>query len=275
VLVDSPPSKRFTSLRQGEEVTIFASFEPLLGGTEDFSPTAQTLVSEKGSSGPPQSTASAMFDELIWHWGIGGALNTVALETRPLPFVLYYPIRLIAGEWISYTSAMCFAMKQYEVAPSRISYEDLDQMALAHAALDSWSRRALSSKAHVDAVIWLLRHQQEKGVHDDDWRALLEDFNYIRSSLTEHAARIENVASLVYSHIHLAETRRAFSEAKNISRLTILALFFVPLNYVSSIFSMSENFVPGGAYFWVYFVVAVPVLLLVFGLAQFRTRIFH
>jgi hypothetical protein len=270
ILVDSAPNEAFISLRQGREVPIFTPFQPLLGGTEDFGPIFQASLNEKGSQA--QSTAASMFDELIRHWTVGNSIQNVNVETQPFPFVLYYPLRLVAAEWVNYTAAMCFAMKQYEVSPSDISYGHLGPISMAHSALDSWSRRVLSSKAHIDAAIWLLRHQREKVIPaNDEWRGLLEDFEYIRSSLTEHAARIENAASLVYSHIHLAEARRAFGEAKNISRLTILSLFFVPLSYISTLFSMNDTFAPGGPYFWVYFAVAIPVLLCVFVLARSRT----
>ena len=250
---------------------MFTPFHPLLGGTEDFGPTSHNASPDKNLH--THSTSAAMFDELILHWRSGVTIERTNLDMQPFLFslIVYYPLRLIAAEWVNYTAAMCFSMKQSEVSPSDISYGHLGRIAMAHDALDSWSRRVLSSKAHIDAVLWLLREQQVKGIQNDKWIALLEDFEFVRASLGEHAAQIENAASLVYSHIHLAEARRAFGEAKNISRLTILSLFFIPLSYVSTLFSMNTAFVPGGPYFWVYFTVAIPVLLCVFGLAWSRT----
>ncbi|KAI9170751.1 Vacuolar protein sorting-associated protein [Paramyrothecium foliicola] len=213
ILTDSALDGSFISLRKGQEVPIFTSFQPLLGGTEDFGPTTQANLPERDSAS--QSTAAPMFDELIRHWCLGGVLRNILIDTQPFPFVLYYPMRLVAAEWVNYTAAMCFSMKQYQVSPSNISYGDLELIASAHYALDSWSRRVLSSKAHIGAAIWLLRNQEQAINDDDDWKALLEDFECIRATLTEHAAQVENVASLVYSHIHLAEARRAFAEAQN------------------------------------------------------------
>jgi Mg2+ and Co2+ transporter CorA len=41
--------------------------------------------------------------------------------------------------------------------------------------------------------------------------------------------------------------------------LTYIAISFIPLTFVSGIFSMSGPFAPGERFFWVYFEVAVPL----------------
>ena len=43
------------------------------------------------------------------------------------------------------------------------------------------------------------------------------------------------------------------------TRLTALAVIFIPLSYVAALFSMADAFAPGGQLFWVYFVTAVPL----------------
>ena len=70
------------------------------------------------------------------------------------------------------------------------------------------------------------------------------------------------------SLVQVIDARHALAETANISRLTVLALIFVPLSYVSSLFSMNSQNMPGSPHFWVYFAVAVPVTLLVFLLAR-------
>ena len=72
---------------------------------------------------------------------------------------------------------------------------------------------------------------------------------------------------VVTSFIQLIESRRALLETANVTRLTVLAIIFVPLSYVATVFSMSEKYGPGGPNFWVYFAVAVPITLLVLLLA--------
>ena len=45
--------------------------------------------------------------------------------------------------------------------------------------------------------------------------------------------------------------------------LTILGITFIPLAYVASLFSMSDGYRPGGELFWVYFAVALPLVVLI------------
>lgn len=65
------------------------------------------------------------------------------------------------------------------------------------------------------------------------------------------------------SMVQLLESRRSMLEAANVSRLTFIALVFVPLSWVASLFSMADDYSPGHRNFWVYFATALPVLFLV------------
>lgn len=51
--------------------------------------------------------------------------------------------------------------------------------------------------------------------------------------------------------------------------LTVILLFFAPMSLVSSVFSMSESYIPGGRSFWIYWAVSIPVTLAVIGAVVF------
>jgi Mg2+ and Co2+ transporter CorA len=97
----------------------------------------------------------------------------------------------------------------------------------------------------------------------EDWEVLKEDYESIQTEVTEHGERLEAMVPLVTSAASLIESRRSLSETANVTRLTILAIVFIPLSYGASIFSMSEDFGPGGSLFWVYFVTAVPLAIFI------------
>lgn len=61
-------------------------------------------------------------------------------------------------------------------------------------------------------------------------------------------------------------------EAKNSKTLTIIGLVFIPLAYTSALFSMSDEYRPGRESFWVYWVTAVPIMVLVFGATWMMQR---
>jgi Mg2+ and Co2+ transporter CorA len=88
------------------------------------------------------------------------------------------------------------------------------------------------------------------------------------SNIEEYGNRLEDIGPLLTSLVQVVDARRSFTETANITRLTTLALAFVPLTYVTGLFSMNVNVAPGAPYFWVYFAVAIPVTLLVFLVAR-------
>ena len=64
---------------------------------------------------------------------------------------------------------------------------------------------------------------------------------------------------IVAAFIQRIESRRALWETANVTRLTVLAIGFVPL---------SLQFGPGGPKIWMYFTVALPITLLILVLAR-------
>ncbi|KAF5859165.1 hypothetical protein ETB97_003257 [Aspergillus alliaceus] len=62
---------------------------------------------------------------------------------------------------------------------------------------------------------------------------------------------------LATSLIQLAEARRAWAQAPSGTLLTYLVYEFAPLSFVTGLYSMSDDFAPGGQHFWQCFVIAV------------------
>ena len=54
---------------------------------------------------------------------------------------------------------------------------------------------------------------------------------------------------VVASFIQLRESRRALWKTANVTRLTVLAIVFVPLSFIATIFSITEQFGPRGPKF--------------------------
>ncbi|CAN9416270.1 unnamed protein product [Alternaria alternata] len=105
-----------------------------------------------------------------------------------------------------------------------------------------------------------------------DVNLVLEDFEVINKNIEDAGRRLENMLPVVTSLVQIIDARQSLAETANISRLTVLALIFVPLSYISSLFSMNTTNMPGSSHFWVYFAVAIPVTLIVVLIARPPTR---
>lgn len=92
---------------------------------------------------------------------------------------------------------------------------------------------------------------------------VLKDAGYIMSQLNHYGDSLEQIIPVATSMVQLLDSRRSTLEAANVSRLTYIALVFVPLSWVASLFSMSDEYSPGHRYFWVYVATALPLMIFV------------
>jgi Mg2+ and Co2+ transporter CorA len=166
------------------------------------------------------------------------------------------------------------ALKQYEYTTSvkgKIHHE-LERLDEDMRALQRWYRRSVSSDQKVKAIITVLKAHQTTAPNSFEPSSLLQDYEHLSDTIGMFGKRLESMLPFVASLVQIADSRRSFGETANISRLTIVALVFVPLAYVSSLFSMSQELGPGGSLFWLYFAVAIPVTTAVFFIVRPPSR---
>ena len=137
--------------------------------------------------------------------------------------------------------------------------------------LQGWRLRSLNSQQKVGSVIRKLRAQYASCTNSkaqESVQSIIEDYEVILNNMQGAGARLEKTLPVVTSLVQIIDARQSFAETANISRLTILALIFIPLSYISSLFSMNPTNMPGSEHFWVYFAVAVPVTVFVILVAR-------
>ncbi|KAL8855635.1 MAG: hypothetical protein Q9178_007724 [Gyalolechia marmorata] len=143
---------------------------------------------------------------------------------------------------------MSFALKRNEVSDISSDLQaDLNGLTSKIRELQSWRRRVVTTMEKIRQVIQYIHLSESSGSCSEDWAALLEDYDFISTSIQEHSNRLESMVPVVTFYIQLIESRRALGETTNVTRLTVLAIVFVPLSYIATIFSMNEKFGPGGA----------------------------
>ncbi|KAL9001686.1 MAG: hypothetical protein Q9180_010012, partial [Flavoplaca navasiana] len=98
---------------------------------------------------------------------------------------------------------------------------------------------------------------------------LEEDFELILDKLNQLHNRAERIMSVVTAVMSIEESKKALGQNRSLTRLTYLAVTFVPLSFVSSFFAMNEDVTRLGRTFWIYFAVAIPVTLLALVVVRF------
>lgn len=89
----------------------------------------------------------------------------------------------------------------------------------------------------------------------DGWKSVRDLTNVLEKM-------INSIATDYLQYVSMQEARVSNSNAQSLSRITVLTMLFIPLSTVASIFSMGDDFLPGKPRAWVFWVVSLPVLMI-------------
>lgn len=267
MLVDPPFSHRpeFILPDEGCNEPLALAAHLFQSGYEDFTfprfePTRTRDETERHSHGV------GMFEDLITYWSCE-VLQHFDWEQPTIVQLSQYALSIIAAEWVNYDTLVNVTAKEFEytIPNGPDICLEIEKLNMDLKSLQSWLRRSRATQTKLQSVIDLIKSEKRD---EEPWESLLDDYQHLLSSVEHYGRRLETMLPMVASFVQIIDARRSFAETANISRLTYLAVIFVPLSYVTGIFSMNPDVGPGGAHFWIYFAVAVPMALLVFIIAR-------
>jgi len=257
ILVDSPNSDRYTS----PEKQIILPSQPFQGGYEDFSRRSSFLEPDSGYPG-----RVSLLEDLVYYWEKDTPPSFD--QTQPSLLALsYYPLKVAAAEWVNYVAVMSHSIKQYEYSTDAPAEKHgLSRIDSDLRSLEIWGRRCLQTSDKLQSTIEFIRQRTEGLSGLEEYSLIIRDFNHISAAVETYGHRLEIMVPVVTSVLQIADTRRSLREAANVTRLTNLALLFVPLSFVASLFSMN-----GGVSrhdLAIYAAVAIPMCVVVFLIAR-------
>ncbi|KAI0099760.1 hypothetical protein GGR51DRAFT_390310 [Nemania sp. FL0031] len=256
VLTDPPVKIAITSQQLGGRTICVG--RPLHGGFENFAQpiSFSDIRFEQDGSGSWDKTS--ILDSLLYY-----------LRTNPPGFTAvnptilslgYYPMRIILAEWVLYILLMSRYLKYHEYSLRNANHH-LNNTDITE--LQRWSRRSKQSRQKLFLLTEFIRFWLDKEPHKQPWRLVLRDIRYLDAQIRDCSHSMEQMIPVATSIAQLLDARQSMRQTANITRLTYIALVFVPLSWVCGLFSMSEPFSPGQERFWVYFVTALPLLFVV------------
>jgi Mg2+ and Co2+ transporter CorA len=98
-----------------------------------------------------------------------------------------------------------------------------------------------------------------------------DDYVRVLGLMEEYQQRIDRLTSVVTAIISISDSQRSREDNKNVARLTWLATFFIPLGFIASIFSMTDDISSIGQTIKWYFAAALPLAILSLGIALLFT----
>ncbi|KAI1362825.1 hypothetical protein F5Y08DRAFT_354930 [Xylaria arbuscula] len=176
--------------------------------------------------------------------------------------LVYFPARLILAEWVMYTFVMDRYVKHFErvfetpsgVVPTMTS-EDLKE-------LHRWRRRSEQSIQKLDHLANFVSFWRTQEPDHPQFKSLAGDLHFAAKKIEKCDDAFKAMVPNVMAMIQIFESRKSIEESLRIKRLTVIAMIFISLSYIATLFSMADSYAPGQERFWVYFIVALPTLLL-------------
>ena len=102
-----------------------------------------------------------------------------------------------------------------------------------------------------------------------DFSGLQADFAHLQGVLAAVTVRADRIEGSIAAIISIEESKKAMLLNQSAARLTYLAVIFVPLAFVSSLFSMTVDVTQLGRTFWIYFLTAIPLTLLALAVLRY------
>lgn len=277
VICDPPVTK----VRAGEGGATFVKARPYQGGYVDFMP--QARGGAKGA-GPPRT---AMLNDLVYYLRTEAQhVDLARAETSVGVFVR----KLIASHYLKHSEHLRATLSYMQRGLSRkqdLTVLTMGQVEELWSDIQAWERRMGEYCEDLESImlplgIALSPPSLGKGTGGGGsgslaWTDCTVDYQFLLTRMRALRHRTECLNSAItglaniagnrqaYKEQQLAvqEAKRSIREAKSTKAITLLGLFFIPLAYTSSLFSMTDDFAPGGQQFWVYWAASFPIVLLV------------
>jgi len=210
-----------------------------------------------------------LLEDLVYYWKRDSPPSFNA-ATPSLLSLSYYSFKIMVAEWMNVANLTHYSVENLEYTLEDLSKNitELEGLERDLRGLQGWRRRVDDSIFKIHTLIHITQSLRSDPSYSDEWESIIEDSYYIASRIGLYGRRFEAMVPILTGLIQISESRISFAETKNISRLTYMALVFVPLTFVSSLFSMTGDLAPGKKLFWIYFLVSVPLVITVFMVAR-------
>ncbi len=216
--------------------------------------------------GPPRTS---LFDDVAWYWTqVASAEQVTGAESDVAKSAMFLK-KIAASHWnvqLEYVWAKLCEFErelgEFEKKKFRKQQEQSDHLAETLAGVNLFRRRLAW---YFDEVEWSLG---SLGItvgdqSNDEGKELLS----ILARLQGCKDKVESMMPIVTGMLSICRANISLEETRLVSKLTVVALIFIPLSFTASIFSMGGDYQPGSSHFWVYFSVALPMTLIILAIA--------
>jgi hypothetical protein len=236
---------------------------PLWGGHENLDPPPSIHKAPL----PPFPPRTSLFDDVAFYLEHLAVSEVDLLADNPLIFARGI-LSIMAHKWLVLIRYLDTRLNQTEWELEHPDFRTppygLDN---SLRRLHPWRRGLPTYRAMVKEVLGSIL-AEERIKNNPLLLKLRTDFLAIDNELERLDLRIQSMINVALAITSLEENKRAAKQGFKAARLTYLAVFFVPMAFVSSFFSMSPQLSELKTTFWIYFIVALPATLISLAIAN-------
>ena len=264
ILVDASVNEScvFHSLHNNDTNPVTLRTRLFQGGFQDFLSEPSFSDSFESTSGPIRSSPLESF---IFYWSLQRPPG-FNVDCPTLFSLSYYALRIDVVEWITYLELMYHCIQQYEYSPNATTLASIGHIETVIADihnLQRWGRRSIATTRKIPYAVDFLEYRVTEIEDQKPSTLIRQDYEQIALNLVAYSRRLEGMVSVDTLLVQAIDFRRSLQETMTMSRLTDLALIFIPLTFVSSLFSMNDQLSPGVGIFGLYFAISIPLCILV------------
>ncbi|KAH7269633.1 uncharacterized protein BKA55DRAFT_17874 [Fusarium redolens] len=243
--------------------TIEFSAPPFQGGYADFIPSPWTVRSR--TSGPSRE---CLYDDLLHYYT--ECYNDMSARQAALLDITVFMRKIIASHYmllIEYHDALLSTMAFPLQRKDNFASVQTTSLEASWSNIQLLCSRLSRYIKDVSQIMLQLHIKFDDPVVPTDyaqWTESESDFQYIYMRLQSLRQRAEFLSESLTGVTGINGAARSIREAKTIKTFTIVALIFIPLSFSTSLFSMSERYLPGEKNFGVFFSVSLPLLVFIF-----------
>lgn len=101
-----------------------------------------------------------------------------------------------------------------------------------------------------------------------EWRRLLANFKDLEKRHKVLEEKVDRILTVLANVLTIEDAKKQMDNARDVNRITYLAFIFVPFSFVTSYFSMNQDFDQGSTkIYWVFWVAALPLTAICFMIA--------
>ena len=242
--------------------------EPFQGGYTDFM-RYDDLTDACSTPGPSRES---MLEDLSYYWT--HYAKDMPVEDDPI-IATFFLKKIVASNYLLLIGYIGALLSELDYDVSRrdrpISRFQIEWVEERWKDLQAWTLQCSQYCESLEDTMYSFNIPRESEI-SRTWETGDRDFYIIQRKLLSMSNRANDLlasftglARILGNRKVVKEANRSLQEAKSVKTLTFLGMLFLPLSLASGLLSMGGDYLPGGSQFWIYFAIAIPMILCVFG----------